>query len=44
MIDIGATAPDFVFADHLGRTLRLSDLRGQRHVMLFFYPLDFTPT
>jgi peroxiredoxin len=44
MIDVGATAPTFTRADHLGRTVDLEALRGHRHVLLLFYPLDFTPT
>jgi peroxiredoxin len=44
MIEIGATAPTFSRVDHLGRTVDLAALRGKRHVMLVFYPLDFTPT
>jgi peroxiredoxin len=44
MIEIGATAPTFKRVDHLGRTVDLAALRGKRHVILFFYPLDFTPT
>lgn len=44
MIEIGATAPTFTRVDHLGRTVNLAALRGKRHVMLCFYPLDFTPT
>ena len=36
-------APDFngVLAD--GRQLRLRDYRGRRHVVLYFFPKDFTP-
>lgn len=44
MIEVGTTAPDFTLADHLGRQIRLTSFRGQRHVMLLFYPLDWTPT
>jgi mycoredoxin-dependent peroxiredoxin len=44
MIHQGALAPDFALADHFGRTIRSVDLRGRKHVMLIFYPLDFTPT
>jgi hypothetical protein len=44
MIEIGATVPTFKRVDHLGRTVDLAALRGKRHVMLLFYPLDFTPT
>lgn len=44
MIDVGAQAPTFSRVDHLGRTVDLAALRGARHVLLLFYPLDFTPT
>ncbi len=44
MIAAGEMAPDFTLKDHLGRTLRLEDLKDKRHVLLAFYPLDFTPT
>jgi peroxiredoxin Q/BCP len=35
-------APDFTVADHTGRDVTLSDLRG-RKVVLYFYPKDDTP-
>jgi len=43
MIGKGDEAPDFsgVLAD--GRQLRLRDYRGRRHVVLYFFPKDFTP-
>ena len=44
MISVGTQAPAFSLADHLGRTVSLADFKGKRHVMLLFYPLDFTPT
>jgi peroxiredoxin len=44
MITTGTIAPDFKLADHLGREIELQQFRGKRHVMLLFYPLDFTPT
>jgi peroxiredoxin Q/BCP len=39
----GAMAPDFAMKDLKGRTLRLSDLRGKKSVVAYFYPKDFTP-
>ena len=42
MLKPGDEAPDFELLDHLGRTVRLSDLRGQR-VVLWFYPKADTP-
>jgi peroxiredoxin len=44
MIDLGAQAPTFTRVDHLGREQNLDALQGKRHVLLLFYPLDFTPT
>ncbi|MFE4593340.1 peroxiredoxin [Streptomyces laurentii] len=41
-IEIGAEAPDFELKDNHGRTVRLSDFRGERNVVLFFYPFAFT--
>jgi peroxiredoxin len=44
MITPGSKAPDFKLSDHLGRELDLQQFRRKRHVMLLFYPLDYTPT
>ena len=44
MIEAGTQAPDFKLPDHLGREISLAQFKGKRHVMLLFYPLDFTPT
>ncbi|MCX2179637.1 peroxiredoxin [Streptomyces sp. SKN60] len=41
-IEIGAQAPDFELKDNHGRTVRLSDFRGEKRVVLFFYPFAFT--
>jgi peroxiredoxin Q/BCP len=38
----GTPAPDFSVQDHLGRTVRLADLRGQRTI-LYWYPKADTP-
>jgi peroxiredoxin len=37
MIDRGESAPDFELPDQDGRSVKLSDLRGQP-VVLYFYP------
>ena len=42
MIEPGEPAPDFSLADQDGQTVSLTDLRGQR-IVLVFYPLDFSP-
>src|SRR5262245_12838225 len=43
-IEAGAVAPDFVLRDQSNQEVRLSDFRGQRNVLLVFYPLAFTST
>jgi len=44
VIEKGAQAPDFTLVDQYGRKNALSRYKGKKHVMLLFYPLDFTPT
>lgn len=44
MIDVGQNAPDFSLKDQFGRTINLEQFRGKHHVLLVFYPLDWTPT
>ncbi len=44
MIEVGSKAPEFALSDQFGRNLSLSQFRGKQHVMMLFYPLDFTPT
>lgn len=39
----GRPAPDFELPTHLGTTVRLSDFKGKRNVVLYFYPRDDTP-
>lgn len=39
----GALAPDFAMKDSKGRSQKLSDLRGKKDVVVYFYPKDFTP-
>ncbi len=43
MINVGDVAPEFELDSHLG-SFKLSQFKGQKNVMLVFYPLDFTPT
>jgi peroxiredoxin len=42
-LQVGDEAPDFELPTHLGDTFRLSALRGQKHVVLAFYPVAWTP-
>jgi peroxiredoxin len=51
MIAVGTEAPDFELKSsevtpegRAGKTIKLSDYRGKRNVVLAFYPLDFSPT
>lgn len=39
----GDEAPDFELRSHKGGTVRLSDFRGKRRVVVAFHPLAFTP-
>ncbi|MFC9732568.1 peroxiredoxin [Streptomyces roseolus] len=41
-IEVGTKAPDFELKDNHGRTVRLSDYRGEKNVVLLFYPFAFT--
>ncbi|MFD0314752.1 peroxiredoxin [Streptomyces flavalbus] len=41
-IQVGEKAPDFELKDNHGRTVRLSDFRGDKNVVLLFYPFAFT--
>ena len=42
MLQAGQTAPDFDLPDADLRKVSLSSQRGQRHVVLYFYPKDDT--
>ena len=41
-VKIGEAAPDFTLPDHTGKTVKLSDFRGKKNVVLAFYVLAFT--
>ncbi|KOV71116.1 peroxiredoxin [Streptomyces sp. MMG1121] len=41
-IQVGDKAPDFELKDNHGRTVKLSDFRGEKKVVLLFYPFAFT--
>jgi cytochrome oxidase Cu insertion factor (SCO1/SenC/PrrC family) len=38
MIKEGVKAPDFTLNDDQGKKVKLSDYRGKKDVVLFFYP------
>lgn len=40
---LGQPAPDFTLPSSAGDPVTLSSYRGQQHVVLVFYPLDFSP-
>ena len=42
MVDVGDAAPDFELADQDRKPVRLSSFRGEKNVVLVFYPLAFT--
>jgi peroxiredoxin len=45
MPEVGDVAPDFELKSHLAKDkkVKLSDFRGQKNVVLAFYPLAWTP-
>ncbi|WP_414575667.1 peroxiredoxin [Anabaena sp. CCY 9402-a] len=42
-VKVGDTAPDFALPAQNGSTVSLSDFRGNKSVVLYFYPKDDTP-
>jgi len=44
MVDVGDTAPDFELPDGDRTPVRLSSYRGEKNVIVVFYPLAFTGT
>lgn len=42
-LPVGAKAPDFTLNDQDGRAVSLADFRGQKSVVVYFYPKDDTP-
>jgi peroxiredoxin len=42
-LKVGQPAPDFTLKSHDERAIRLSDYRGEKNVILAFFPLAWTP-
>src|ERR687884_1776947 len=42
-LKVNSVAPDFSLADSDGKTIKLSDFRGKKKIVVYFYPKDFTP-
>jgi alkyl hydroperoxide reductase subunit AhpC len=40
---VGQSAPDFTLPSSLGDNVTLSSYKGQKNVVLVFYPMDFSP-
>lgn len=43
MLKVGDKAPDFTLPSHTGSKITLSQYRGDKNVVLAFYPLNWTP-
>ncbi|AYJ50088.1 peroxiredoxin [Rhodococcus sp. P1Y] len=43
-LEVGAQAPDFTLKDQNNQEVTLSSYRGEKNVLLVFYPLAFTGT
>ncbi len=41
-VEVGAEAPDFTLPDQQGTPISLASFRGEKNVVLVFYPLTFT--
>ena len=41
-VEVGQQAPDFELKDQHGQPVKLSGFRGQKNVVLVFYPLAFS--
>jgi peroxiredoxin Q/BCP len=41
-VKVGQPAPDFELSSHQDKSVRLSDFRGKKFVVLYFYPKDDT--
>ena len=41
--EVGQLAPDFSLQNQRGETVSLSDFKGEKNVVLYFYPKAMTP-
>lgn len=41
-LKVGDMAPDFTLPDNLNHSVKLSDFRGKKNVVLAFFPAAFT--
>ena len=42
-LSVGSKAPEFTLNDQDGKPVSLADFRGQKSVVVYFYPKDDTP-
>ena len=42
-LSVGTKAPDFTLPNQHGKSVSLADFRGQKSVVVYFYPKDDTP-
>jgi len=42
-VKVGETAPDFTLTSQAGSSVSLKDFRGQKNVIVYFYPKDDSP-
>ena len=42
-VQVGDVAPDFTLTSQTGESVSLKDFRGQKAIVLYFYPKDDTP-
>ena len=43
IVEQNSMAPEFTLLDSDDRAIKLSDFRGKKNVIVYFYPKDFTP-
>ena len=43
-LEVGQVAPDFTLTNQYGEKITLSDFRGEKNVVVMFYPFAFTGT